>query len=136
MTPDCICQYNQYMGGVNLSDTRIYFFQDKRRTNWWNVQDFFLLFGQTLFNVFIVYRSNTTVPLSYRKFLESCVDGLIGDFQMPPSTRHKVPLPMIPLPTTLSSPTSLIYHEDHQIVKFPANVINCCKVCLASSILL
>ena len=42
----------------------------------------FCLGEPSLYNAFIIYRSNTAVPLSYRKFLESCVDGL-GDFRMP-----------------------------------------------------
>ena len=132
VTPDCVNQYNQYMGGVDLADMRIYFFQDERRTKRWNVKVFFLLFGRTLFNAFIVYKSNTAVPLSYRKFLESCVDGLIGDFRMPRTSRHKVPLLPIPLqPPLPARPDRLMYHVDHQIVKFPPSVSNRCKVCLA-----
>ena len=131
-TPDCIRQYNQYMGGVDLSDMRIYFFQDERRTKRWNVKVFFHLFGQISFNAFIVYRSNTAVPMSYHKFLESCLDGLVDDFRIPRSTMHTVPLPLIPL--QLPHPLRLerlIYQVDQQIVKFPANVSNCCcKVCL------
>ena len=92
-TPDCIHQYDQYRGGVDLSDMRIYFFQGERRTKW-NVKICFLQFGQTLFNAFIVYQSNTAVPMSYCKFLD--VDDLVCDFRMPHSTRHKVLLPVIP----------------------------------------
>ena len=61
-----------------------------------------------------IYQSNITVPLSYRKFLESYVDGLVGDFQMPCTSRHKVPLLLIPL--QLPHPTRTdhsIYHVDH-----------------------
>ena len=45
VTPVCIGQYNQYISGVDLSDMRIYFFQDERRTKRWNVKVSFLLFG-------------------------------------------------------------------------------------------
>ena len=132
MTPDGVNQYNQYMGGVFLADMRIYFFQYERRTKRWNVKVFFLLFGRTLFNASIVYQFNTAVPLSYQKFLESCVDGLIGDFRMPCTSRHKVPLLPIPLqPPLPARPDRLMYHVDHQIVKFPPSVSNRCKVCLA-----
>ena len=57
--------------------------QEERRNKRWNVKVFFLLFGWTLFNTFIVYQSNTAVPVTYHVFLGSCADGLVGDFQMP-----------------------------------------------------
>ena len=42
---------------------------------------------------------------------------------------------MIPvLPPYPLRPDRLIYHADHQIVKFPANVSNRCKVCLAKKL--
>ena len=70
--------------------------------------------------------------MSYRKLLECCVDGLVGDFRMPRSPRRKVPLPVIPLqPPHHLRPDRLIYHVDHQLVKFPANVSNRCTVRLA-----
>ena len=127
MTLDCVCQYNQYMGGVDLFDMRIYFFQDKRMTKQWNVKVFFLLFRLTLSNTF-VYQSNTAVPLLYQKSLESCVYGL-SDFR---TSRHKVPL--LPIPHQKPHPIKpdcLIYHVDHQIVKFLPTVSTRCKVCLA-----
>ena len=54
VTPGCVHQYNKYMGAVDLSDMRIYCFQDERRTIRWNIKVFFLLFGRTLFNSFHV----------------------------------------------------------------------------------
>ena len=74
VTPECVHQYNKYMGGVDLSDMRIYCFQDERRTIRWNIKVFFLLFGRTLLNSFIVYqRNSSSSPMVYRKFLgESC----------------------------------------------------------------
>ena len=58
-TPDCVRQYNKYMGGVDLADMRIYFYQDERKSKRWNQKVFFLLFGRTLFNAYIVYKCNT-----------------------------------------------------------------------------
>ena len=82
---------------------RIYFFQDERRTKRWNVKVFSLLFGQTLFNAFIVYPSNTAVPMLYRKLLEN-VDSL-GDFRMPAQLGIGGASPHDPSPAALSSPT-------------------------------
>ena len=35
-TPDCVRQYNKYMGGVDLADMIIYLFQDERKSKRWN----------------------------------------------------------------------------------------------------
>ena len=67
VTTDCIHQHNLYMGGVNII---IYLFQDERRMERCNVK-VFPFYLATLLNAFIVYRSNTAVPMSYRKFLKS-----------------------------------------------------------------
>ena len=53
ITPGCVNQYNKYMGGVDC-------FQDERRTIRWNIEVFFLLFGRTLLNAFLVYQRNTS----------------------------------------------------------------------------
>ena len=45
---EIVCQYNHYMGGVDLSDMRIYFFQDKRRTKRWNVRSFSFYLGNLI----------------------------------------------------------------------------------------
>ena len=111
VTPDCIRQYNQYMGGVDLFDMRIY----------WCLQ------------------SNTAVPMSYRKFLESCTDDLAVGFRVPHSTRHKVPLPVIPLqppypppPDSLSSrsPDCEICCKCEQLLQ---RWIMCCQLFLVLS---
>ena len=60
VTPGCVHQYNKYMGGVDLSDMRIYCFQDERRTIRWNIKVSFLLFGRTLLNSFLVYQRNSS----------------------------------------------------------------------------
>ena len=134
-TPDCVRQYNKYMGGVDLADMRIYFFQDERKSKRWNRKVFFLLFGRTLFNAYIVYKCNTCSPLIYRKFSESVVSGLIGDFRMPRTQRHKVPLKYAILnPPNPPPPDRLIYHVDHRLDYLPNNSKMQCKVCSARGV--
>ena len=66
VTPGCVHQYNKYMCGVDLSDMRIYCFQDERRTIRWNIKVFFLLVGRTLLNSFLVYqRNSSSSPMVY-----------------------------------------------------------------------
>ena len=109
---------------------RIYCFQDERRTIRWNVMVFFLLFGRTLLNAFLVYQRNTSSsPMVYRKFLESVVDGLVGTFWMPRSQRNSV-LP-IQVPLQLPPPDCLIQHVDNQIKAYPDGKANHCVVCYA-----
>ena len=123
-----IHQYNKYMGGVDLSDMRIYCFQDERRNIWWNVKVFFLLFGRTLLNAFLVYQCNTSSPMVYRKFLESVVDGLVGTFRMPSSQRNRV----LPIQVPLQPPPDrLIHHVYRQIKAYHDGKANCCKMCYA-----
>ena len=130
VTPGCVHQYNKYMGGVDLSDMRIYCFQDERRTIRWNIKVFFLLFGRTLLNSFLVYqRNSSSSPMVYRKFLERVVDGLVGRFRMPRTQRNRV-LP-IQVPLQPPPPDRLIHHVDHRIQVFPDGKANRCKVCYA-----
>ena len=127
VTPGCVHQYN-YMGGVDLSDMRIYCFQDERRTIRWNIKVFFLIFGQTLLNSFLVYQRNTS-PMVYRKFLGRVVDGLVGTFRMPHTQKScsSVQVPCQPPPP----PDRLIHHVDHQMKVYPDGKANRCKVCYA-----
>ena len=131
VTPGCVHQYNKYMGGVELSDMRIYCFQDERRTIRWNIKVFFLLFGRTLLNSFLVYqRNSSSSPMVYRKFLERVVDGLVGTFRMPRTQRNRV----LPIQVPLQPPPPqdrLIHHVDHRIQVFPDGKANRCKVCYA-----
>ena len=133
-TPDCVRQY-KYMGGVDLADMRIYFFQDERKSKRWNRKVFFLFFGRTLFNAYIVYKCNTCSPLIYRKFLESVVSGLIEDFRMPRTQQHEVPLnyAILNLPNP-PPPDRLIYHVDHRLYYLPNNMKMQCKVCSARGV--
>ena len=102
---------------------RIYCFQDERRTIRWNIKVFFLLFGRTLLNSFLVYQRNTSSsPMVYRKFLESVVDGLVGTFRMSRSQRNCV----LPVQVPLHPP-----HVDHRIKVYPDGKANHCKVCYA-----
>ena len=124
VTPGCVHQYNKYIGGDDLSDMRIYCFQEERRTIWWKV--FFLLFGRTLLNSFLVYQRNTSsFTMLYWKFLERVVDGLVGAFWMPRTQRNRV-LP-IQVPLQPPPPDRLIHHVDHWMKVFPDGKANRCK---------
>ena len=71
------------MGGVDLSDMRIYMFLDERRTIRWNKKVFFTLLGRLILNSFILYQQNTNheKKLNRRNFMIQLVEGLIRDYR-------------------------------------------------------
>ena len=71
------------MGGVDLSDMRIYMFLDERRTIRWNKKVFFTLLGRLILKSFILYQQNTNheKKLNRMNFMIQLVEGLIGDYR-------------------------------------------------------
>ncbi|GFR88292.1 PiggyBac transposable element-derived protein 4 [Elysia marginata] len=86
--PKIIVEYNKAMGGVDLSDARLYKYLTERRTIKWTHKFAFSLFGRALLNAFILYQKNTCdVPKKTRyQFYVSVVEDMIDDFRPP----HKV----------------------------------------------
>ena len=86
--PNIIVEYNNAMGGVDLSDARLYKYLTERRTIKWTHKFVFSLFGRALLNAFILYQKNTTdAPKKTRyQFYVSIVEDMMGDYRPP----HKV----------------------------------------------
>ncbi|KAK3716928.1 hypothetical protein RRG08_026718 [Elysia crispata] len=86
--PNIIVEYNNAMGGVDLSDARLYKYLTERRTIKWTHKFVFSLFGRALLNAFILYQKNTTdAPKKTRyQFCVSIVEDMMGDYRPP----HKV----------------------------------------------
>ena len=78
--PNCIDDYNKYMGGVDLSNRKIYHVSAKRPTRryWKNI--FFNLLDMALLNTYELYRANTDAAQykSRHDFLYSVVESLCG----------------------------------------------------------
>lgn len=76
MKPVVIDRYNQFMGGVDVSDKAIYHNSCNRHTTkYWRKQIFNLL-DISLFNAYVLYSQNTDKPMARRDFLINIVDSL------------------------------------------------------------
>lgn len=76
MKPLVIHKYNQSMGGVDVSDKSIYHTSCNRTTSKYWKKLFFNFLDMSLFNAYILYKSNTDQPMSRKDFLVSLVDSL------------------------------------------------------------
>ena len=57
--PRAIVHYNRAMGGVDLSDARLYCYLSERRSLKWTTKVAYSLIGRAILNVFIIYNQNT-----------------------------------------------------------------------------
>ena len=79
--PKCIAAYNKYMGGVDISDRKVYHVSAERPSKRYWKKIFFNLIDIALLNAFELYRSNTDVGqrLSRHDFLACVVESLCTD---------------------------------------------------------
>lgn len=83
--PKSIILYNKAMGGVDMSDARLYAYLSERRTMKWTSKVAFALVGRSVLNAYILYSHNTsdTRKKSRYEFVVSAVEGLMGNFRPP-----------------------------------------------------
>ena len=91
--PHVVVEYNQHMGGVDLSDMRLYKYLDERRTLKWTKKVVFALFGRALVNAYIIYVKNTDHARKMARYdlLVDVVESLVERYQPPhtPIARHR-----------------------------------------------
>lgn len=89
--PSCVLLYNKTMGGVDLSDARLYCYLAERRTMKWTSKLAFSLFGRAALNAYILYAESTSdKPVMTRyKFMISLVESLSGDYYPPKVLRKR-----------------------------------------------
>lgn len=80
--PQIVVKYNASMGGVDLSDARLYKYLAERRTMKWTLKVAFSLFGRSLLNAYIVYNINTNQDpkLTRHQFMVQVVEALAGNY--------------------------------------------------------
>ena len=78
LKPKCIAAYNKYMGGVDISDRKVYHVSAERPSKRYWKKIFFNLIDVALLNAFELYRSNTDVGqrLTRHDFLACVVESL------------------------------------------------------------
>ncbi|KAL8567877.1 hypothetical protein ACOMHN_058999 [Nucella lapillus] len=83
--PKCVLKYNHTMGGVDMSDARLYTYLSERRTMKWTLKVAFSLFGRAVLNSYIIYRENTSdaMKLTRYQFMIQVVEGLAGNYFPP-----------------------------------------------------
>lgn len=81
--PTMICQYNKYMGGVDVADHYATTYAFGRKTSKWWRKVFFWLFDVAMNNAFILYKLNKNLTDKYRsrQFRKKLVEQLIGSFR-------------------------------------------------------
>ncbi|KAL8568889.1 hypothetical protein ACOMHN_061465 [Nucella lapillus] len=89
--PKCVVKYNKTMGGVDLSDARLYVYLSERRTMKWSLKVAFSLFGRAVLNAYIIYEKNTSdrPKLTRYQFMVQVVEGLAGNYYPPKVVRRR-----------------------------------------------
>ncbi|KAL8597800.1 hypothetical protein ACOMHN_004915 [Nucella lapillus] len=89
--PKCVLKYNKTMGGVDLSDARLYVYLSERRTMKWSLKVAFSLFGRAVLNAYIIYEKNTSdrPKLTRYQFMVQVVEGLAGNYYPPKVVRRR-----------------------------------------------
>lgn len=87
MKPVLIHKYNQFMGGVDVSDKVVYHNSCNRQTTKYWKKIFWNLTDIALFNLYVLYKNNTDKPLQRAEFLEEIVESLFL------STKVEQPVP-------------------------------------------
>ena len=85
MVPKVIKLYNESMGGVDMSNARLYAYLCKRRTMKWTHKLFFALLGRSVLNAYIIYCENKpTFKCSSRYlFTVLAVEGMMANHKPP-----------------------------------------------------
>lgn len=77
--PEIISEYNKFMGGVDISDMKCSFYDDKRKTMkvWKKVM--FNIFHRMMLNAYILYEENTDAPMTRLRFIQSVIEDLSAE---------------------------------------------------------
>lgn len=83
--PILIDKYNQYMGGVDVSDKAVYHLSCSRQTTKYWKRIFYNLLDISLYNSYILYTLNTDKPIDRRSYYISIVESLAYTRDIAPS---------------------------------------------------
>lgn len=83
MKPIVIDKYNQFMGGVDVSDKQLYHNSCNRHTTKYWKKIFFNLIDIAVFNAYVIYKLNTDKPLPRRDFIVSVLEALAATTEDP-----------------------------------------------------
>ena len=120
--------YNQNMGGVDLSDMRLYCFLDERKTWKWTKKLFFNLISRMSFNAYILYQSHRSKAglkvIERHAFQIELVKGLVGQVCAPINKTGRRSLTPAAAGSRLANPRSHMKQT-----KLPTGKRRNCVVC-------
>ena len=121
--PEAVRHYRLHMGGVDMSDMRLYHFLDERKTIKWTKKVFFCLIGRALLNAFVIYDKNCDPErkVSRYQFQVSVVEGLIGGYTQPRLHRGR--------PATPASADRYVDFHGHLRRRLPRGTKRDCSNC-------
>ena len=80
--PSIVQVYNKAMGGVDLSDAKLYTYLAERRTLKWTKKVFISLIGRALLNSYILYSKNVEGRvLNRHSYNISVIESFVGDYR-------------------------------------------------------
>ena len=88
--PLCIAAYNRYVGGVDISDRKVYHVAAERSSRRYWKKIFFNIMDLSLLNAYELYRTNTDHPVSRYDFMCDIGVGLCasGEAAVVPDLQH------------------------------------------------
>jgi hypothetical protein len=76
--PDCVVQYNKYMGGVDLMDQLLQYYEYPHRSNKWYMPLYNRIRETAIVNRYILYQKvHNDKKMTHLKFREDLIDGLL-----------------------------------------------------------
>ena len=136
--PNIVAKYNASMGGVDLSDARLYKYLAERRTMKWTLKVAFSLFGRALLNAFIIYQNNANAPRLIRwEFMVSVVEALTGNYfpkkkigrrrsAAEMAAARALPPPLQVAPAAAPQPLPAGLHPNHKLTQVPDGKVRQC----------
>lgn len=142
--PEPVMDYNKYMGGVDMSDKKIYHFAAERSTRRYWKKIFFNFVDMSLLNSYILYitHNQATKKMERRQFIISVLESLCSEKRLErdplfvptssPSSRPPTPSTPRPRPTQTPRPTSTTpppLTQFHRLTLLPGKKEMDCYVC-------
>uniref|UniRef100_A0A8C6WGX3 PiggyBac transposable element-derived protein domain-containing protein n=1 Tax=Neogobius melanostomus TaxID=47308 RepID=A0A8C6WGX3_9GOBI len=119
--PDCIKDYNQYMGGVDLSDTLINSYNVIHITKKWYKTLFYHFIGIAAVNAYILYRqlneNQNTKVLDHKEFREALIQDL-ADIGSSSYSSNALPVTLTPA-TPIKAPREEAPNDDDDMPRPP-----------------
>lgn len=144
--PAAVLEYNKYMGGVDLSDALIGYYNVLHKTKKWYKTFFFHFIDIAVVNSFILHcelsKAKNNPPLSQKLFREQLISELVRDTTEPSTSAacSSDPPPQTCLPEYFGSDATalrricVLCKMDDKIMKTPIYCVKCnVALCLVST---